>query len=245
MSQETIWVVEDEEDILALIYYNLAKEGYTVRGFANGEEMLAALATEAPDLLLLDVMLPGLDGLALCQRLKSGAATSRLPVIMLTAKGEEGDIVAGLNLGADDYIPKPFSPKVLIARIKAVLRRRERPAEGGTEVITHGDLVIDSSRHEVRAAGAPLALTASEFRILRFLAAKPGWVFSRDQIIGAVHDGDIAVTDRTVDVQIAALRKKLGDRQHCIETVRGIGYKFTGSGTDGTEGKNGTKRRLP
>ena len=227
-NQEKIWVVEDEEDLLALIYYNFVKEGFAVRGFTSGEEMFSSLALEQPDLILLDVMLPGIDGLEICKRLKSDAKTKLLPVIMLTAKGEEGDIVIGLNLGADDYIPKPFSPKILIARVRSVLRRRGNSAGAQTEVIRHGDLTIDPNRHEVRLAGHPLPLTATEFKILNFLARKPGWVFSRDQIINAVHDGDIEVTDRTVDVQIVALRKKLGASQHCIETVRGIGYKFQG-----------------
>lgn len=229
MSADTIWVVEDEEDIMALIFYTLAKEGFTVTGFTSGEEMLAKLAGECPDLFLLDVMLPGVDGLALCKRIKGNSQTQAKPVIMLTAKGEEGDIVAGLNLGADDYIPKPFSPRVLIARVKAVLRRQGTgTVEAPGEVVCHGDLTIDRSRHEIRLAGVPLLLTATEFKILSFLANKPGWVFSRDQIISAVHDGTIAVTDRTVDVQIVALRKKLGTSQNCIETVRGIGYKFKG-----------------
>lgn len=229
MSVAAIWVVEDEEDIMALIFYTLAKEGYTVTGFPSGEEMLAKLAGEGPDLFILDVMLPGVDGLALCKRIKGDTETNLTPVIMLTAKGEEGDIVAGLNLGADDYIPKPFSPRVLIARVKAVLRRPGKgPVAAAGEVVNHGDLVIDHSRHEIRLAGTPLSLTATEFRILSFLANKPGWVFSRDQIISAVHDGNIAVTDRTVDVQIVALRKKLGSGQNYIQTVRGIGYKFNG-----------------
>ncbi len=227
MHKEKIWVVEDEEDILALIYYNFIKEGYNVRGFTSGEEMFPALAQEQPNLILLDIMLPGIDGLKICKRLKSEVKTSLIPVIMLTAKGEEGDIVTGLNLGADDYIPKPFSPKVLMARVRSALRRRGNTF-GVQEVVRHGDLVIDPVRHEVRLAGHPLPLTATEFKILDFMARKPGRVFSRDQIISAIHDGDIAVTDRTVDVQIVALRKKLGTRQHCIQTVRGIGYKFEG-----------------
>lgn len=226
MGQEKIWVVEDEEDILALVYYTLVKEGFAVRGFSNGEEMLRALAEGRPDLFVLDLMLPGIDGLSICRQIKADSQLDSLPVIMLTAKGEEGDIVVGLNLGADDYIPKPFSPKVLIARVRAVLRRRERGAEPEGEVVRHGDLVIDLGRHEVKAAGLPLLLTASEFKILSLLASKPGRVFSRDQIINAVHDGYTAVTDRTVDVQIVSLRKKLGASQHCIETVRGIGYKL-------------------
>lgn len=226
--QERIWVVEDDEDLLALTHYNFIKEGFTVRGFTSGEELLPALAQEQPDLIVLDIMLPGIDGLNICQRLKAEDSTSQIPVIMLTAKGEDGDIVTGLTLGADDYITKPFSPKVLMARVKSALRRRGNVCETQEDVVTHGDLVIDPKCHAVRLAGHPLSLTATEFRILIFLAKKPGWVFSRDQIISAIHDGDIAVTDRTVDVQIVALRKKLGARQNCIQTVRGIGYKFQG-----------------
>lgn len=228
MNQKKIWLVEDEEDILALIYYNLVKEGHMVRGFTSGEEMLAALVAEQPDLILLDVMLPGIDGLAICKRIKAEATTSTVPIIMLTAKGEEGDIVAGFNLGADDYIPKPFSPKVLNARVRAVLRRRGKIQEPPTEVFSHGLLSMDLGRHEAWFQGTPLQLTATEFKILSLLASQPGRVFSRDQIIIAVHDGYTAVTDRTVDVQIAALRKKLGAGQDYIETVRGIGYRMKG-----------------
>lgn len=214
---------------MALIFYTLANEGYTVIGFANGEEMLAKLDGDRPDLFILDVMLPGIDGFALCKRIKNDTRTKIHPVIILTAKSEDGDIVAGLNLGADDYISKPFSPRVLVARVKAVLRRRDQSTLASLgEVITHGDLAIDLSRHEIRLAGTPLSLTATEFKILSFLVNKPGWVFSRDQIISAIHDGNTAVTDRTVDVQIVALRKKLGHSQGCIQTIRGIGYKFKG-----------------
>lgn len=225
-NRQTIWLVEDEEDLLALIHYNLAKEGYAVRGFGSGEELLAALALELPELLLLDLMLPGINGLEICQRLKSLSKTCAIPVIMLTAKAEEADIVTGLNLGADDYIAKPFSPKVLIARVRSVLRRQGHGSEGQEEVLRRGDMVIDPNRHQVLLAGASLSLTLTEFKILHFLAKKPGWVFSRDQIISAVHDTDFAVTDRTVDVQVVALRKKLGGGQNCIQTVRGLGYKF-------------------
>jgi two-component system phosphate regulon response regulator PhoB len=230
MSDETIWVIEDEEDIMALIFYTLAKEGFTVVGFSSGEEMLAKYEAGHPDLFILDVMLPGIDGFTICKRIKNNQRTNLHPVIMLTAKGEDGDIVVGLNLGADDYITKPFSPRVLVARVKAVLRRRreQSPGEPREEMVSHGDLTIDLTRHEIRVAGTPLPLTATEFRILTFLANKPGWVFSRNQIIRAVHDGNTAVTDRTVDVQIVALRKRLGTSQNCIETVRGIGYKFKG-----------------
>ena len=228
MDKQNIWVVEDEEDLLALIHYNFMKEGYDVRGFTSGEELLPALALEQPDLILLDIMLPGIDGLKICKRLKADPKTNLIPVIMLTAKSEDGDIVVGLNLGADDYIPKPFSPKVLMARVRSVLRRHGNTSGAQEEVITLGDMVIDPNRHEVLLAGQALSLTATEFRILNFLARKPGWVFSRDQIISAIHDSDIAVTGRTVDVQIVSLRKKLGTGQRCIQTVRGIGYKFQG-----------------
>lgn len=228
LHKQHIWVVEDEEDLLALIHYNLMKEGYEVRGFTSGEELFPALALEQPDLILLDIMLPGIDGLKICKRLKADPQATLIPVIMLTAKSEEGDIVIGLNLGADDYIPKPFSPKVLMARVRSVLRRHGNTSGAQEEVITLGDMVIDPNRHEVLLAGLPLPLTATEFRILNFLARKPGWVFSRDQIISAIHDSDFAVTDRTVDVQIVALRKKLGARQTYIQTVRGIGYKLQG-----------------
>lgn len=226
MNQKKIWLVEDEEDILALVYYNLVKEGHVVRGFSCGEEMLEALDTDSPDLFLLDVMLPGIDGLAICKKVKSDTRTNSLPVIMLTAKGEEGDIVSGFNQGADDYIPKPFSPKVLTARVRAILRRRSKGTEPPTEVFSLGPLVIDHGRHEAWFAGASLLLTATEFKILSLLASQPGRVFSRDQIINGVHDGYTAVTDRTVDVQMVALRKKLGASQKCIETVRGVGYKL-------------------
>jgi two-component system phosphate regulon response regulator PhoB len=226
MNQEKIWVVEDEEDLLALISYHFMKEGFDVRGFTSGEEMFPALTLEQPDLFLLDIMLPGIDGLKICKMVKSEAKTSLIPVILLTAKSEDGDIVIGLNLGAEDYIPKPFSPKVLMARVKTVLRRCGNIPGAQEEAVRFGDLVIDQTRHEVRLSGQPLPLTATEFRILNFLAKKPGWVFSRDQIISAIHDSDIAVTGRTVDVQIVSLRKKLGTSQHYIQTVRGIGYKF-------------------
>jgi len=225
VNTQKIWLVEDEEDLLALIHYNLIKEGYEARGFMSGEELFPALDLEQPDLILLDIMLPGIDGLKICQRLKADIRTTRIPVVMLTAKSEDGDIVIGLNLGADDYVPKPFSPKVLMARVRSVLRRHGNSHGTQEEVITLGDMVIDPNRHEVLLAGQALPLTATEFRILNFLAKKPGWVFSRDQIISAIHDSDFAVTDRTVDVQIVALRKKLGARQTCIQTVRGIGYK--------------------
>jgi len=225
MAQAKIWLVEDEEDILALIYYNLVKEGLTVTGFQNAEEMLAAAGMDTPDLLVLDVMLPGIDGFEACRRLKKQDKFAGMPILMLTARIEESDIITGLELGADDYLTKPFRPRVLIARVKALLRRAGLKAASCRNRITCGRLVIDKDRHEVLAAGKPVPLTAAEFKILVLLADRPGWVFSRDQILATIHDGNIAVTDRTVDVQIVSLRRKLGIPQ-VIETVRGFGYKL-------------------
>ncbi len=225
MAREKILVVDDEEDILELVTYNLSKERYRVTSALSGEIALEKARKERPDLVLLDLMLPDLDGLAVCRELKRDPLTRDTPIIMLTAKSEEADIVVGLELGADDYVVKPFSPRVLLACIKAVLRRREHD-EGDEASIRIHDLSIYPSRHEVLLRGVPITLTTTEFRILHFLARRPGWVFSRENIIDAVRMGDYAVTDRSVDVQIMGLRKKLGADGECIQTVRGIGYKF-------------------
>jgi two-component system, OmpR family, alkaline phosphatase synthesis response regulator PhoP len=225
MAKEKILVVDDEEDILELVRYNLAKERYRVSSALSGEIALQKAREEHPDLILLDLMLPGLDGLTVCRELKRDPLTSSTPIVMLTAKGEEADIVVGLELGADDYIVKPFSPRVLQARIKAVLRRREHD-EADDALIRIHDLSIYPARHEVLLKGVPIILTTTEFRILHFLARRPGWVFSREKIINAVKGEDYAVTDRSVDVQIVGLRKKLGSAGECIQTVRGVGYKF-------------------
>jgi two-component system, OmpR family, alkaline phosphatase synthesis response regulator PhoP len=225
MAKEKILVVDDEEDILELVRYNLSKERYRVTSALSGEIALQKAREERPDLILLDLMLPGLDGLTVCRELKRDPLTSSTPIVMLTAKGEEADIVVGLELGADDYIVKPFSPRVLQARIKAVLRRREHD-EADDALIRIHDLSIYPARHEVLLKGIPIILTTTEFRILHFLARRPGWVFSREKIINAVKGEDYAVTDRSVDVQIVGLRKKLGSAGECIQTVRGVGYKF-------------------
>ncbi|MEW6358203.1 MAG: response regulator [Planctomycetota bacterium] len=227
MAKERILVVEDEEDILELVRYNLAKEGYRVIGAVSGEEALAKVKAEPPDLVVLDLMLPGVDGLEVCKALKSDPKTAGIPVVMLTAKGEESDIVTGLELGADDYVTKPFSPKVLIARARAVLRRRAKGAPSESETVRVHDLVIHPGRHEVLAGDKPISLTATEFRVLHFLSRSPGWVFTRYQIVNAVHGEDYPVTDRSIDVQIFGLRKKLGPAGKYIETVRGVGYRFT------------------
>jgi two-component system alkaline phosphatase synthesis response regulator PhoP len=226
MPREKILIVEDEEDILELVSYNLIKEGYRATALKTGEDALKRLKEETYDLILLDLMLPGVDGLEVCKMLKHDNQFSRIPIVMLTAKGEEADIVVGLELGADDYIVKPFSPRVLIARIKAVLRRRQRNETPESSVIAVHDLQIDPTRYEVRVKGKPIQLTTTEFGILLCLARRPGWVFTRYQIIDAVKGEDYIVTDRAVDVQIAGLRKKLGLMSEIIETVRGVGYRF-------------------
>ena len=226
-----VLVVEDEADIRELVKYNLAKAGYQVTGVVTGEEGLAAAAVP-PDLVVLDLMLPGMDGLTVCERLKKDPQTDSIPIIMLTAKGEESDIVRGLELGADDYITKPFSPRVLIARIRAVLRRasaglaEESDQEEGGGTIAIRNLVIRPRRHEVLVDGTPIELTATEYRVLLFLVKNPGWVSTRNQILDGVHGGNCAITERAVDVQIVGLRKKLGSAGKYIETVRGVGYRF-------------------
>ena len=231
MVRQSVLVVEDEEDIRELVSYNLLKEGYQVAGVASGEDALTAVADKTPDLVLLDIMLPGLDGLSVCRRLKGDPRFASIPIIMLTAKGEEPDVVSGLNMGADDYVTKPFSPKVLLARVQAVLRRAEsatdQPAEDQSlEVVETGELTIHLGRHEVSVAGQPVDLTATEFKLLHFLAKRPGWVFTRQQILDGVHGDNYAITDRAVDVQIVGLRRKLGGAGASIETVRGVGYRF-------------------
>jgi len=226
MNKETILVVDDEEDILELVRYNLSREGYGVRCAASGEEAHDIIAAGSIDLLILDLMLPGMDGLELARRLKGEPAHAELPIIMLSARGEEADIVAGLELGADDYITKPFSPRVLIARVRSVLRRRSHPAEDSADVLQIHDLVIHHGRRSVTMDGEPLDLTFTEFQVLAFLARRPGWVFTRTQIVDAVRGDDYPVTDRSVDVQIVGLRKKLGAAGRYIETVRGVGYRF-------------------
>jgi two-component system phosphate regulon response regulator PhoB len=232
-----VLIVEDEEDIRELVSYHLLKEGYQVAGVASGEEALAVVEKQLPDLILLDVMLPGIDGFAVCQRLRAAPRTADVAVMMLTAKSEEADIVRGLNHGAADYVTKPFSPRVLMARVRAALRRQpaltpadEEDDDGDDgdhdDVITIHELVIHPGRHEVRVSDEPVTLSSTEFRVLYFLASRPGWVFSRQQILDGVHGDNYAITDRAVDVQIVGLRKKLGDAGKYIETVRGVGYRF-------------------
>lgn len=227
MSTGKILVVEDEKDILELITYNLTKNGFEVNGVTSGEQALKIARSDWPDLVVLDLMLPGVEGLDVCRLMKGDAKTKNIPIVIVTAKAEEADIVTGLELGADDYITKPFSPRVLVARIKAVLRRNEAQSEesGDSAISVHG-ITIHPGRYEVLVDNTPVELTLTEFRILHFLACHPGWVYTRNQILDAAKGEDYIVTDRSVDVQIASLRKKLGTASKYIETVRGIGYRL-------------------
>jgi two-component system alkaline phosphatase synthesis response regulator PhoP len=231
MAKESVLVVDDEQEILELVKYNLAKDGYTVACVASGEDALATTRSKMPDLIILDLMLPGVDGLEVCRRLKGDARTAHIPIVMLTAKGGEADIVAGLELGAADYVTKPFSPRVLLARVKAVLRREAGAGGDDSATVRIRDLEIHPGRHQVLVKGTPVELTATEFRILLFLAKRPGWVFTRQQIVDAAQGEDVYlndrfVTDRSVDVHIVSLRRKLGCVGAYIETVRGVGYRL-------------------
>jgi two-component system phosphate regulon response regulator PhoB len=225
MGSANILAVDDEEDILELLRYNLQKEGYAVTTSANGEDAVSMAQSNSFDIIILDLMLPGMDGLQVCRTLKADPRTASIPIIMLTARGEESDIVTGLELGADDYITKPFSPKVLTARIRAALRRKSAPAQAAGITKIH-EITIDSSRREVSVKGKPVELTFTEFEILQALTRRPGVVFTRYKIVDAVRGSDYPVTDRSVDVQLVSLRKKLGPAGKYIETVRGVGYKF-------------------
>jgi len=227
MTKETILIVDDEEDIIELIKYNLKNEGYAILTALTGEEALKIAKKSQPDLIVLDLMLPGIDGLEVTKHLKNSEPTQEIPIVMLTAKGEESDIITGLELGANDYISKPFSPKVLVARIRAILRRRRKNSPGTMERIKQeGDMIIDPARHLVTVEGNPVDLTLSEFELLSFLADKKGWVFTRGQIVNAIRGENYAVTERTIDVMMVGLRKKLKNHASLIETVRGVGYRF-------------------
>ncbi len=226
MAGEHILIVEDEEDVMALIRYNLAKEGFRCDAANTGQDALERAQAVLPDLVLLDLMLPVLDGLDVCKRLKSSPKTENIPIIMVTAKSDETDIVTGLELGADDYVTKPFSPKVLMARVRAVLRRKTGDMPAMSSVVKIHDIEVDPGRHRVLVEGKTVELTSSEFALLHFLSARPGWVFTRYQIVDAIHGSDYPVTDRSIDVQVVGLRKKLGAAGKYVETVRGIGYRF-------------------
>ncbi len=222
---KTVLVIDDEPELVRLLDYNLTKAGYLALTARDGEAGLSLAREHAPDLVVLDVMMPGLDGWEVCKRLRQDPATAGVPLLMLTAKAEEGDRVLGLELGADDYVTKPFGIREFLARVKALLRRAEAAAEA-PEVVRAGRLLIDSGRRTVEAGGKRVALTATEFDLLKALAERRGRVLSRDDLITKVRGEDAAVIDRTVDVHVAALRRKLGRQREMIETVRGVGYRL-------------------
>jgi len=224
---KTILVVEDEKEIRDLLSHYLIKEGFAPISAADGETAIARVRKEKPDLVLLDILLPKADGLEVLRAIRSTPGIGGIPVVMLTAKGDETDRVVGLELGADDYITKPFSPREVVARIKAVFRR-SHPADREAEAapIVHGDLRMDVDRHEVRYRGNPVSLTTKEFRILQALLSSPGRVLSREAILRKAWGEDTHVIDRTVDVHIAKLRQKIPHLAQSIETVKDIGYKF-------------------
>ncbi len=226
MSAKKILVVEDEKDIHELIAYNLKREGYEILSSYSGDKVFEKALSGQPDLILLDIMLPVMNGLDVCRELKSNDKTTHIPIVMLTAKNEDVDIITGLELGAEDYITKPFSPKVLIARIRAVLRRKHEPIGGDDDILQIDKLTIDQGKHQTRIDGTAINLTTTEFRLLFFLAARPGWVFTRDQIVNSVRGEDAIITDRSIDVHVAGLRKKLGEYGKYIETVHGVGYRM-------------------
>lgn len=225
---KTILIIEDEDDLRDITVFNLKNEGYNVLEAATGEVGLELAQNEIPDLLLLDIMLPGINGLDVCKTLKSSEDTKHIPIIMVSAKGEEIDVVMGLELGAEDYVPKPFSPRVLMARIRAVLRRSEKQSEAikeSNELIIDG-LIINTQKHSLMVDDNSIDLTKSEFDIVYFLASNRGWVYTRSQIVSAIHGDRYVVTERAIDVQIVGLRKKISPYGNYIETVRGVGYRF-------------------
>jgi len=224
--KEKILVVDDEKDILELIDFNLSKNGYRVRSVTSGEEALELIKENDYDLIILDLMLPGVDGFDITKVIKADKYKANIPIVMVTAKADEADKVAGFEIGADHYVTKPFSPRELLAIVKATLRRKPVKQEEEKLVIERGDLKIHAGRHEVTLKGEQVELTHLEFRILLALAKKPGWVMTRYQIVDATRGEGISVTDRSVDVHIVSLRKKLGEEGNFIETVRGVGYKF-------------------
>lgn len=224
MAKNKIMIVEDEEDIVEMIDYNLKKEGYSTVCVQNGEKAVSIIKREQPDLLLLDIMLPGINGLEVCKKVKNHDTTAHIPIIMLTAKSMETDKVVGLELGADDYMTKPFSPKELIARIRAVLRRYDKPLS--SKKLKAGVIEIDNLKYKVLVAGKDITLSPTEFKILVFLVQRPEIVLSRKKILNGVFGYESEVYDRTVDAHIKALRRKLDKYRECIETVRGLGYRF-------------------
>jgi len=227
MAKPLIIVVEDEPDIREIMLYNLRREGYEAEGFESGPEGLEAIRAKQPNLVILDLMLPGMDGLTVCQQVRAEAAIKATPIIIVSAKEEESDVVIGLGLGADDYVPKPFSPRELLARVKAVLRRSEQADQGDQhERVVIGDLIIDLEKHSVTIAREPVKLTATEFKLLYQLASHPGRAYTREQLLNRVVGDGVVVVDRNIDVHIRAVRKKIGSYADHIQTVRGVGYRF-------------------
>lgn len=226
MSSKKIVIVEDELDILEVLVYNLEREGFEVLSTDHGTKGLELITTQKPDLVVLDLMLPGMDGLEICQKVRANDSVAATPIIMLTAKSEESDVVLGLGLGADDYLSKPFSPKVLVARIKAMLRRSKTTEDKIQPCINCKGLTIDGNKYKVTFNGDTIKLTATEFRLLQYLAQHPGQVFSREQIMNNAYGSEVVVVDRNIDVHIRAIRKKIGEEHNFIETIRGIGYSF-------------------
>ena len=225
MKKQKIIVVEDEPDLVDVVTYNLKREGYLVLAAQRGDEGINLIRSERPDLVLLDLMLPGMDGLSICRQMKSDTSLSEIPIIIASAKGEESDVVIGLEMGADDYLAKPFSPRELLARIKAVLRRGA-PRDVIRERLVIRDLVIDSGKHEVRIEDEIISLTSTEFKLLHHLASSKGRAFSREQLLNKVVGMGVVVVDRNIDVHIRAVRKKLGNHSNMIQTIRGVGYRF-------------------
>lgn len=221
-----IVVVEDEPDIAEVVGYNLRREGFQVSWAQRGDDGLVMIRAQSPALVVLDLMLPGIDGLAVCRQLKADPITQDIPVIMVSAKGEEADIVIGLEIGADDYLSKPFGPRELLARVKAVLRRGSARQDDARERIVVGDVILDVARHEVRVDGEFIRFTATEFKILVHLASQPGRAFTREQLLNRVVGKGVVIVDRNIDVHIRAIRKKLGDSGQLIQTIRGVGYRL-------------------
>jgi two-component system, OmpR family, alkaline phosphatase synthesis response regulator PhoP len=226
MNNYNILVVDDEPDILEVVKYNLKKAGFSVTCAESGEEALKLIHQKRPDTIILDLMMPGMNGQEVCHNLKANVKTSNIPVLLLTARSEEQDIVSGFELGADDYIVKPFSPKVLIARVKSLLRRSFERLGEHTQILTFQGIRIDPRRHELKLDNEVVELTSTEFRILYLLMSNAGFVYPRQKIVDEVHGVDYPVTDRSIDVQIVGLRRKLGVYGGIIETVRGVGYRF-------------------
>jgi two-component system phosphate regulon response regulator PhoB len=224
MSKGKILIIEDDKDIVEMLKYNLMEEGYDIFTSLNGEDGIALARKERPNIIILDIMLPIIDGFEVCRMIKNDDITAGIPIIILSAKSQETDKIVGLELGADDYVTKPFSPRELIARIRAILRREK--GQQFSNRIKRGNIVIDSTKHKVTVRGEEISLTFTEFKLLEFMARRPGVVFSRANILDAVSGEDAIVYDRTVDAHIKSLRHKLGSAKDYIETVRGAGYRF-------------------